>query len=440
MKVSGWGKFPSINTKVVTPNTEEALVRELESSKVIARGNGRAYGDSALNDKKIIIMNRFNHLISFDEKSGVLVAESGVLLADIIKTFLPRGWFPKVSPGTKFVTIGGMIASDIHGKNHHCDGCMHNTVEWFDLLVADGKVLRCSNGTNSRLFKWTFGAMGLTGIVLRAAIILQKVETGWIKERTITTKNLKQTMDLFELADGSKYSVAWVDCLAKGNHLGRAVVSMGEHARLTDLTYKEKRYCFGRRSTNSIALNFDLPNFLINRLSLTIFNKLYYWWCSKTKGSRLVNWNSFFYPLDAILGWNRIYGRRGFIQFQCVIPNNNAALGLETLLKEIRTNGSGSFLTVLKRFGTDSGVFSFPLAGFTLAVDLPVTKANLNLVKKLDLITLKYGGRFYLAKDARMHKDTFRASDTRVEKFLSVRDEDEANKKFVSLQSERLSI
>ncbi len=440
MKLTGWGRYAAVDTELVTPATEADLAATLAAGNVIARGNGRAYGDSAVGAGRTVKMGAFKHMLAFDDQTGVLEAEAGVLLSDIIATFLPRGWFPAVTPGTKFVTLGGMIAADVHGKNHHKDGSMAACVQWVDVMDASGQVRRCSPTQNAELFAWIPGAMGLTGIILRAAIKLKKVGTGWISQTTIPAPNLKSAMIIFEGAQDYTYSVAWIDCLQTGRAMGRSLVMLGEHASPGQLSFRERRDPFAQKPKRQKRLPFDAPDFVLSGPVVKAFNSLYYWKGSRGAGTRLVDWDAYFYPLDAILEWNRAYGRRGFVQFQCALPLESSEAGLAALLKAIGNAGSGSFLAVLKRFGAQGGVFSFPMPGYTLALDFPANPANLALLKELDAITIDHGGRFYLAKDARMTAEVLRKSDTRVPDFIDRRAALDANKVFHSAQSERLSL
>ena len=220
MKLSGWGRYPAINAKLSTPRSDTEVFKLLEKGNAIARGNGRAYGDSAVSRTNTIHMKHFNRMLDFNADSGQLVTEAGVLLADVIKVFLPRGWFPVVTPGTKFVTIGGMIAADVHGKNHHKDGSFGTYVDWIDVANADSTLQRCSKTQNTDLFEWTIGGMGLTGVILRAAIRLRPVSSAWIEQRTLVANNIKHAIELFEQSQDATYSVAWIDCLQKGQHWG----------------------------------------------------------------------------------------------------------------------------------------------------------------------------------------------------------------------------
>lgn len=441
MKLSGWGRFPVLEARTFAPRSIEALrTLVLSNPQLVARGNGRAYGDSAVNASATIETRHFNRMLAFDTSSGQLVAEAGVLLADIIAAFLPRGWFPLVSPGSKFVSLGGAIAADVHGKNHHKDGSFRSCVDWIEIMGADGEVRRCSWQNDPTLFDHTLGGMGLTGIVVRAAIRLRPVESAWIRQTMIPAKDLQSAMAAFEAAQDATYSVAWIDCLSTGPNLGRALVMLGEHAVLSDLAPEQASTPFTVKPARKLSVPFDFPAFTLNTLSVRAFNALYFRKATLQPGKTLVDWDRYFYPLDAILGWNRIYGRKGFAQFQCVLPLARSQAGLTALLEETARAGAGSFLAVLKRFGPQQSAFSFPMEGYTLALDFPVNAKTLALLERLDQITIAHGGRFYLAKDSRMRAATLRASDDRLPGFQTYRGEREMAGRFRSAQSERLAL
>lgn len=441
MMLSGWGRYPVLKAKVHAPRNLAALQDLVHSEpNLIARGNGRAYGDSAINASATLETRRLNRMLAFDPAAGQLIAEPGVLLGDIIAAFLPRGWFPLVTPGTKFVTIGGAIAADVHGKNHHKDGSFRTCVDWIDIMDAAGKVMRCSRQENPMLFEYTFGGMGLTGIITRAAIRLRPIETAWIQQTTHPAPNLKAAIDVFEAGHDATYSVAWIDCLARGTDLGRSLVMLGDHAHVNDLPKGQRQTPFEAPKKTKRTVPFDFPGFVLNRLTVRAFNAYYYWAGSRKTGEQIVDWDTYFYPLDAILQWNRIYGRKGFAQFQCVLPLNTSEAGLAELLKAISKAGTGSFLAVLKRFGVQDSAFSFPMEGYTLALDFPINPRTLALLTELDRITLDHDGRFYLAKDARMSAETFAASDSRIEAFRAQRKDSSWQTRFASAQSERLAL
>ena len=375
--LSGWGRYPRVSGASVLAPANEAELRQcvLQAEQVIARGNGRSYGDAALGLKTSISTAKMNRLLDFDDKTGALVVESGVLLADILDIFLPRGWFPPVTPGTKFVTVGGMVAADVHGKNHHLHGTFGSFVNWLDVMLADGRVVRCSLTEHADLFYATIGGMGLSGIILRISFTLQPVETAWIRQRVVVSENLAETLAAFEQAEQCTYSVAWIDCQAKGRKMGRSLLYCGEHAKVAELDAAKQHAPLEIPLRRKKTVPFDAPVWALNSWVVRAFNALYYWRgkqaARQTQAvAQLVDWDTYFYPLDAILHWNRIYGRRGFVQFQCVLPKEQAQAGLAALLHAIAQARQGSFLAVLKLLGKQDSFFSFPMEGYTLGVDL----------------------------------------------------------------------
>lgn len=404
-------------------------------AELIARGNGRAYGDAAINLLATLGMRGCDRVIAFNPETGVITAEAGLLLADLITLVLPHGWFPPVTPGTKFVTLGGMLAADVHGKNHHIAGSFGGHVISCDLALADGSVRRCSAHENNLLFAATRGGMGLTGVILRLTVQLLRVETPLIRQRTQRAHNLAEAMAAFEASADATYSVAWIDCLARGANLGRALVYLGEHARRDEVP-PQTTLAPIRRRARSIPMEF--PGWALNRWSVQAFNELY--WRRARPGSALVDYDRYFYPLDALLEWNRIYGRRGFVQYQCVLPKAASAAGLVAIIGRIADARAGSFLSVLKLFGAGEGMLSFPMPGYTLALDFPATQANFALLRELDAIVADHGGRIYLAKDALMTAALFRQSYPDLARFQALRRAVDPDGRFVSLQSRRLEI
>jgi decaprenylphospho-beta-D-ribofuranose 2-oxidase len=306
------------------------------------------------------------------------VAEAGVLLADIIATFLPRGWFPAVTPGTKFITLGGAIAADVHGKNHHLTGSFRSCVDWVEVMNEAGSVTRIDRLRDADAFDDICGAMGLTGVILRAAIRLQPVETAWIRQEMIPTESIGTAMDVFEDNLDVPYSVAWIDCIGHPPRLGRSLVMLGRHATLAELPQKTRRAPFRTPGRLPLGVPFDLPGFALTAANLRVFNALYYTMGRRKEGVSLIDWDRYFYPLDSITNWNRIYGRAGFYQFQCALPLDGARAALTRMLDDISEAGTGSFLSVLKRFGTGSGRFpSRSRATRWRSISLPMTAAAL---------------------------------------------------------------
>ncbi len=412
----------------------------MSKGPVIARGLGRAYGDCALNQRATIDMTGFRRMLSFDSETGLLVVEAGVSLADIIKTFLPRGWFPPVTPGTKYVTVGGMIAADVHGKNHHQRGSFSGFVEWIDILGSDGDVKRASRGENSDLFAFTMGGMGLTGIILRAAFRLMPVESGWIRQEVVVAPSLDKVIDAFEAATDWTYSVAWIDCLASGSKLGRSLLLLGEHARLDELEPAQRETPFNTPRKRKLSIPIDAPTWTLNGWTVSAFNALYFHLARKSRRKLTISWDNYFYPLDGVLAWNRIYGHHGFVQFQCVFPLETSRAGLTCLLEELASSRQGSFLAVLKLMGPQEGKISFPMQGYSLAVDLPVNARIWPLLDRLDAIMIAHGGRGYLAKDARMSPAVFERSDPRSAEFGAWLKSTGAHARFRSLQADRLCL
>jgi FAD/FMN-containing dehydrogenase len=440
VELSGWGRHPRSDCAVIEARGPEDVLAAIGGTEtLIARGNGRSYGDPALNPDGTLSLLRSNRFVDFEPLSGMLTCEAGVLLEDVIDTLLPLGWFPPVTPGTKFVTIGGMIASNVHGKNHHLAGSFGDHVESIDLALADGRVVRCSGKENESLFAATCGGMGLTGVILRARFRLMPVETGFIRRETRRLRNLAEAMDAFEAARDWTYSVAWIDCLARGDALGRSLLFLGEHARAGELPAERRLAPLSIPKKHSRTVPVDVPGFAQNRWSIGAFNELYY--RVARPGTDILDYDRFFYPLDGILEWRRLYGRAGLVQYQCVLPLAASRVGLTLLLKRIADAGLGSFLGVLKLFGhQNSGMLSFPMEGYTLALDFPARAKTLALFPILDAIVADHGGRLYLAKDAATSPPMIERFYPGLNQFRAVRKRVDPAGKFASLQSRRLGL
>jgi FAD/FMN-containing dehydrogenase len=435
--LSGWGNYPRIPVRLLAPGGRDGVLAALAAEPgLIARGNGRAYGDAALNPLATLSMLGARGILAFDPGSGRVVAEAGLLLGDLIERVLPHGWFVPVTPGTKFVTLGGAVAADVHGKNHHGAGSFSSCVDALELALADGRVVTCSRTEHPEIFAATCGGMGLTGVILSVALRLLRVETGLIRQQTRRCANLAEAMAAFDEAAAWTYSVAWIDCLAKGAALGRSLLFLGEHARREEVPRGRGGLVPARR--RALRVPFDFPSWALNRFSVAAFNALY--WRRARPGTALVDYDTYFYPLDAVLEWNRIYGRPGFMQYQCVLPKAASAAGLTTLLTRIATAGAGSFLSVLKLFGAQDGPMSFPMEGFTLALDFPATNRTFALLTELDAVVADHGGRLYLAKDARMGAEMFRRGYSRLADFQALRNRADPAGKLWSVQSRRLGI
>ena len=429
--VTNWGQYPAIKANV----TESADLTEIKSfvrdqASVIARGNGRCYGDSSLN-ANIFSTLRLNRFLSFDTETGILECESGVLLADILKVGVSKGFFLPVTPGTKFITLGGAIAADVHGKNHHCEGSFADHVIEIKLLTADGETLDCSKVENADLFWQTCGGMGLTGIILTAKFGLKPVETSYISQISEKANDIDAVMRLFEASGDQTYSVAWLDCFAKKRNLGRSVLMTGEHSRISELPPNQQADPLKLASEKSKNIPFNLPAISVNYLSVKALNFLYYHKQLKRRAESVVHFDTFFYPLDGIHNWNRAYGKPGFVQYQFVLPMADSHDGLVKILEKIARSRQGSPLAVLKLFGkpNPNAVMSFPIEGYTLALDFKVNPQVFRLLDDLDEVVLKHKGRIYLAKDARMSAATFHESYSKIV----------PSGKFESAQSTRLA-
>ena len=424
VELSGWGRFPRARCHVFRPERRAAVAEVLRAKLAptfIARGLGRSYGDAALNEEGgVVVDDRLDRVLAFDATTGALHAEAGLSIADLVRWWLPRGWFPPVTPGTKFVTLGGAIAADVHGKNHHRDGTIADFLDAFTLLTADGETLRCSRTQHSDVFWATVGGLGLTGVILDAQLRLRPLESAWLGVEYRRARDLDAMLDLFASNDaGASYSVAWIDALARGGATGRGVVMHGDHAS-ADEARAAGRTPFPAPRAGVTTVPFDVPRAVLNPLGMRLFNAAYY--AAHPEGRRLVGVERFFYPLDGIAHWNRLYGRRGLVQYQIVLPPAEAARGLATLLERLSGSGRPSFLAVLKRFGpAGHGLLSFPRAGYTLALDLPVRDGLVDFLRALDEIVLAHGGRVYLAKDATTTGAAVRAMYPRLEEFRAIK-------------------
>jgi len=439
--LSGWGRYPVQSCELERPERYAQL--HPSDVSVIARGQGRSYGDAALNQTgRVLLTERINRILELDVEQGILRAEAGTTLAEILPVIVPKGWFLPVTPGTKFVSLGGCVASDVHGKNHHHDGAFGDHIVSLELILADGKHVTCSASEQPELFWATVGGMGLTGIIGEVTIKLLPITSAYMKVQNQAADNLEQLFELLSDAErDDRYSVAWIDCLASGDNLGRGVAMFGHHADADHLPPRLGEPLTAKPSHHR-SMPFDLPGWALNQKTIGMFNNFYF----KREGGKrkafLTGYEAYFYPLDNLTAWNRLYGKGGFVQYQCVIPDANAFEGIKELLEAISDTKRASFLAVLKRFGAQgSGMLSFPMAGYTLALDLPIRDEGLfNLLNRLDEIVLRHGGRVYLAKDARMSADSFQAMYPRYEEFMSVKHRVDPDNRFSSSMSLRLGM
>ena len=435
MILNSWGRYPQTVANLLEPRSAAAAQRLVNAhskeDSLIARGAGRSYGDSAL--APVVLSSRFlDSFIAFDEASGVIHCGAGISLDTVLKVAIPKQWFLTVIPGSKFVTVGGAIAADVHGKNHHVDGTFCQHIIEFTLLLASGETVICSPANNPELFHGTCGGMGLTGIIVDAKIQLSKTPGVFIEQTAIVTENLQETFNGLEENNTSKYSVAWLDCLALGDKLGRSAVYLGEHATGGKFKHKDGL---------TISVPFATPAFLLNKYSMTAFNSAYFNLKKATAKKSKPHYNSFFFPLDNIRHWNRLYGSNGFLQYQFVVPTEAAHSAISDVLKKVAEAGKGSFLTVLKKFGkANKNLLSFPKEGYTLTLDFKREKSLFPLLLELDDIVLASGGRLYLAKDARMSESMFKKGYPEWEAFARLKAQVDPENIFGSLQSQRLGL
>lgn len=427
--VTNWGNYPVVKKEFKSEENYQKIKEfVLNHNEVIARGNGRCYGDAALGEA-IFSTTKLNKFISFDRLNGVIECEAGMLLSEVLEVTVPQGYFLSITPGTKFITLGGAIASDVHGKNHHSEGCFVECVLSFKLMDEKGVILNCSREENSEKFWATIGGMGLTGIILSAKIKLKNIESAYIRQESIKAENLHEIFQLFEDSEDWTYTVAWIDCLQKGKNIGRSILMRGEHALKVELPFKLADKPLRLKKKFSPTVPFYFPKFVLNKFTVKAFNFLYFNKQRPKVVKNIIDYETFFYPLDAINDWNKIYGKSGFIQYQMVIPKDKGEEGMRRILETIANSGQGSFLAVLKLFGKNNPLAynSFPFEGYTLALDFKLNRELVQLVNNLDKIVEEFGGRIYLTKDS-MSKSSLTNYLKNVE-----------SSKFTSLQSKRIA-
>ncbi len=430
-KIYGWGRYPQQDAYLHKP-TSRALLELIckQQNNVLARGMGRSYGDSA-NALNVLQTTYINHFIEFDKATGKLTAEAGITLREILAVIVPSGWFLPVTPGTSYVTLGGAIASDVHGKNHHLAGTFGQHVNSLKILLGTGEIVTASPKHHADLFHATCGGMGLTGVIISATVQLLPIRSSLISQKTIKADCIEAACEAFESNSDATYSVAWIDCLSKGKSLGRSVIMLGEHVEQGGLNMDIRQ---------KFSVPFSTPSALLNSLTMKAFNTAY-WYRAKHRISQTVSLIPYFYPLDAVGEWNRLYGKNGFLQFQCVVPKFDGVANMRRLLTEISSSGEGSFLAVLKQFGiANENLLSFPTEGYTLAIDFKASETAIKTVNKLEDMVVEMGGRLYLTKDAVMKESTFKATYPNWERFEAVREQFGAIGKFSSTQSERLGL
>lgn len=434
IELSGWGRVHRASARAWRPERVRAVAEALGSAGeggIIAHGAGRSYGDAPLNDSAILTC-RLDRILSADWKAGEVVCEPGVAFADLMRLCLRHGFAVPVSPGTGFATIGGGIANDVHGKNHDRHGSLGDHVQWLDLMLPSGETQRVSPEQDPDLFAATIGGIGLTGVILGVCLKLRPAKSNAVELTEKRAPDLDSFLGLLEDARKSAtYSVGWIDATARGRRLGRGILETAEEAGENLDPPKAKRR----------KLPMEMPGFALNRLTVGMFNAMYYRRVPTAGRRRTVPLDEFLYPLDAIEDWNRLYGKRGFHQFQCVLPDDGAAVGLRKMLEAISAAGSASFLAVLKTLGGEGrGHLSFPMRGHTLALDFPAKARTGELLATLERMTLDHGGRIYLAKDSVMSADGFAAMYPRLAEFRAVLDRIDPHRRMMSDMARRLNI
>lgn len=427
----GWGRIGAPGSEVLDEDIARATV-----GANLSRGLGRSYGDSSLParaEDRVVGTRLANRILSFDDSTGLMEAEAGTHLSELVRVFLPRGFFTPVTPGTKFVTVGGMVASDVHGKNHHVAGCFGNHVERLTVRLADGQIVECSREEHPDLFDGTVGGMGLLGHILRVTFRMERVSSGWISAHTRRVRGIDEFLDeLARMAPAFPMTMGWIDCLSGGSSLGRGIMMAG---RWTDAESAPPP----PPAPRELAIPFEFPNWALNPWTASLFNDLYYWKHMAERWSGLMTPDAWFYPLDAIHHWNRAYGSRGFTQYQCVIPRAAGAPAVREFMLLLTRLGGASPLCVIKDCGPEGrGVLSFPLEGTSIAVDMAVSPDIQRIVDHLNAFVIETGGRIYLTKDRFTRAEDFRAMEPRLDRFLALRETWDPGRRLRSAQSVRL--
>ncbi len=431
-RLYGWGRLPMPGREQLSEDLER-----LTRGAVLSRGLGRSYGDSSLPaspDDRVAATRMANRILAFDPETGVIRAEAGLSLVELNRLFQSRGWFSPVTPGTKYVTLGGMVASDVHGKNHHIEGCFGAHVRSLTMRLADDSVVTCSPTELPDLFDATLGGMGLTGHILAVEFTLQRIPTAWILQESERVANIDEFVTALNTAAPKwPMTVGWIDCLTRGRSMGRGILMAGRWAT------KDEAPATPPGLGGQIALPFTFPNFAINPLTVGAFNGLYYWKHLAKRATRVVGPEPFFYPLDAILEWNGVYGSRGFTQYQCVVPRAAGAPAVREFMALLTKLGGASPLCVIKDCGPQGrGLLSFPMEGTSVAVDMAVSADTQRIVDRLNEFVISTGGRIYLTKDRFTRPEHFRAMEPRLPAFLAAREKWDPQRRLRSAQSVRL--
>jgi FAD/FMN-containing dehydrogenase len=431
-ELAGWGRLPRPGREQLSED-----LTAITQGATLSRGLGRSYGDSSLPadpSDKVAGTRLADRILAFDERSGTLRGEAGLSLAELNRLFMPRGWFTPVTPGTKFVTLGGMVASDVHGKNHHQQGCFGAHVSQLKMRLADDSIVECSPTQNDDLFYGTIGGMGLLGHILEVEFKMHSIASPWLWTERKRVHDIDEFLDaLAEAADNWPMTMGWIDCLNGGDSLGRGVLMAGRWA-----TAHEGPSSPPRRPPQ-VKLPVELPNWALNPLTARIFNAGYYWGHLRREAKGIMSPEPFFYPLDSILEWNKAYGSRGFTQYQCVLPRHSGAAAVREFMELLTRLGGASPLCVIKDCGPEGkGVLSFPLEGTSIAVDMAVGPQTQGIVDRLNEFVIAVGGRIYLTKDRFTRAEHYRAMEPRLPRFLELRQKWDPNRKLRSAQSQRL--
>jgi decaprenylphospho-beta-D-ribofuranose 2-oxidase len=430
--IEGWGRLRAPGKERVGEN-----LLALSSGASLSRGLGRSYGDSSLPaspDDLLVGTRLANRILSFDEASGVLRAEAGFSLVELNRLFMPRGWFSPVTPGTKYVTLGGMVASDVHGKNHHVEGCFGAHVRSLKMRVADGSLVSCGPAEEVDLFHATLGGMGLTGHILEVEVGLHRIASPWIWQESERMGNIDEFLaGLESSAPRWPMTMGWIDCIHGGTSLGRGHLIAGRWAT------KQESQNLPLPEKKQITFPVDLPNWMLNPFTAGLFNTAYYWKHMDKRMEGIVGPEPFFYPLDAILEWNRAYGSRGFTQYQCVLPRAAGKEAVREFLFLLTRLGGASPLCVIKDCGPEGkGLLSFPLEGTSIAIDMAITSEIQGIVDQLNEFVIDAGGRIYLTKDTFTRPEHYRRMEKRLDAFLTVREKWDPRHTLRSAQSVRL--
>jgi len=428
----GWGRTYLPGTEV-----RSEQLTQLSAGKPLARGLGRSYGDASLlarGDRVAAGTTLADRILSFDEETGLLTAEAGLCLAELNRLFFPRLWFTPVSPGTKFVTLGGMVASDIHGKNHHVAGTFGKHVKSILLRTGRGRIVRASREENEDLFLATLGGMGLTGHILEVSFTMRRIPSTWMIGESHRVDSLQALLDLLiEKGQTWPYSAAWCDTLPRGGQRGRGILFLGRWAEQGEAAPQLSH------SPRAVPIPFELPSGLLNRFTIGIFNSLVYWSHVRRTKRGVITPDACFYPLDAFHNWNRAYGRRGVTQHQSVVARETGAEALLEMMKVLESAHTASFLTVVKDCGAEGdGLLSFPKPGISLALDIPITARSTEIIAQLNQVVIAHQGRIYLTKDGLTSASDFQRMEPRLERFLEVKRRWDPDNEFRSAQSERL--